>query len=217
MARFALMTIVLAVAPASAWGGIINGDFASGDFTGWSTLVSTPALGASVSVESIGGGNRAVLTADPTSTASATAAIQQAFFTPAAEQLTVNFGAELSLAGLSMGMAGRANVSIVLSELGGPYEQDWNYTLYNDPVLSSGSLSIPFQSVVATLPHAGTFVWYAQVQAFDGPAGNNAFAQLTMGDMKLTSVPEPTTGALSALGLGCAIACWAARWRGHRC
>ncbi|HEY4308798.1 MAG TPA: PEP-CTERM sorting domain-containing protein [Pirellulales bacterium] len=216
MFRNVLVSIVLALPPASAWGGIINGDFASGDFTGWTTLAQTN-LGANAAIASIGGSYRAVLTSNPTGTKPATAAIQQGFSIPAAEQLTVNFGAELSLAGLSTGMAGLANISIVLSEIGGPFEQDWTYNLYNDPVHSSGSLSVPFQSVVSNLPHAGTYLWYAQVQAFDGPSGNDAFAQLTMGGMQLASVPEPATAALSVMGLGCAVTCWAARRRGKRC
>ncbi len=216
MHRYLLLSIALLLPSTAARGGIINGDFSSGDFTGWSTLVKTTALGASAAVESIGGSDRAVLTVDPTSTQPATAAIQQGFFTSVAEQLTVNYGLELSLAGLSSGMAGLANVSIVLSEIGGPFEQDWTYTLYDDPAHSSGSLSIPFQSVVVNLPHAGAYLWYAQVQAFDGPAGNDAFAQLVLGGMQLASVPEPAAGALLAIGLGCAITCWAAHRRSNR-
>lgn len=216
MVRYFLVSIVLALPPATALGGIINGDFSSGDFTGWTTLAQSN-LGASATIESIGGSYRAVLTSDPTGTQPATAAIQQGFVIPAAEQLTINYGVDLSVAGLSTGMAGLANVSIVLSEIGGPFEQDWTYNLYNDPAHSTSSLSFPFQSVVANLPHAGTYLWYAQVQAFDGPAGNDAFAQLTLGGMQLASVPEPTTGALSALGLGSAIACWSVRRRGKRC
>ena len=116
-------------------------------------------------------------------------------------------------------MAGTSNVSIVISQLSGvgSFEHDWTYTLYNDPVNSASSLSIPFGTVSTLLPQSGTYLFYAQVQAADGAGGNDAYAQLMLGSAQLSAVaPEPASGLSLLLGLGIAVSCWAWRRRGAR-
>jgi hypothetical protein len=208
MLRSVFLILVAASQVTGVSAAIINGNFATGDFTGWSTLDVSPALGAGLAVQSFSEGNRAVLTAAPTSTSTATAAIQQTFLVPSAARLTFDVSSDQSIAGLAEGLAGTSQVSIAVSELGGSGgDQFWMFTLYNNPAFSPSSLSNPFQTVSMLLPEGGTYNFYAQVQAADGQQGNGAFAQMTLTNLRLSDVPNSPEPGTLILGLAGLVTC----------
>ncbi len=226
LASFLACAAALCAAPVSLRASIVNGDFATGDLTGWETYDPLDFLPMTVLpgvVESDGGGGfQARMTAtQPPAKAPAqfgtlvfhATSIFQSFTLAEPATLAIDWEATLESLPGSSSEPGSAFALAQLSDVGGFVGLPVKFT--TDDFFDIGGIQIqsPLSTALFKLP-AGTY----KLELFSGtdsvPADGeaSASAELVVHNVYLLPIPEPATWLLLALAVP-ALACAAARRR----
>ncbi len=182
MGRLLITAALVLSLSATARAEIINGDFETGDLTGWISETNGPTI----TVQDFGGDYKAVLNFDDSSSGGGNQAqFYQEFVVEGTKQMLFSFDYQLSIHDLSgpgtfvdyfMGAGGAANVAGSLK--------------LSDESLNLGPAT--FSAVLEPGKNLAFFQIAVNVAAANG--------QMIIDNVQLTPIPEPSSAALVSIG-----------------